>query len=283
MKIGIIANPEKSLVKTVLPELIRWLAQHNQEVWVSELDESLVLGLVDARYVVSAPELVQVCEVIFAIGGDGTLLNAARIVGKSEKPILGINLGGLGFLTEVSLDDLYPALNRLLNSQYEIEPRLVLEAVVSSNRLYGLNDVVITGIGTGRMLEFELKIDGNYVSNFSADGLIFSTPTGSTAYSLAALGPILHPSTEAIVVNLICPHTLGARPIVVGAASIIEAKCESADSTVVVDGQDRIPLSQSEKVVVRKAHYEVKLIKSGIRNFYEILRTKLKWGGGKER
>lgn len=283
MKIGIIVNPKKPLVTSVVPELLHWLVQRKQEVWIAEENELPILKMKELNYCKKLQELPEVCEIILAIGGDGTLLKTAHIVGESEIPILGINLGGLGFITEVAIDNLYPALTKLLASQYTIETRMVLEAKISGNKFCGLNDIVLTGSGSGRMLQFVLWIDSTYVSHFSADGMIFSTPTGSTAYSLAALGPILYPTTDAIVINLICPHTLGARPIIIGANSIMEAKCESDNAIVVIDGQIKVTLNKDEKLVVQKASHKVRLIKSGIRDFYEILRTKLKWGGSKER
>ncbi|MBI4722173.1 MAG: NAD(+)/NADH kinase [Candidatus Stahlbacteria bacterium] len=285
MKIGIIANPNKSMVKSVFPELIQWLVQQHQEVWIAEENELPIERGLNSSFQVCAKfqDIVLRTEVILAMGGDGTLLKAAHIVGASELPILGINLGGLGFLTEVGVDEMYSALTKLIDSQYILETRMVLESSIGDDKFYGLNDIVITGIGGGRMLHLVVWVDGNYLSHFSSDGMIFSTPTGSTAYSLAALGPILHPATEAIVLNFICPHTLGARPIVVGADAIIEAKCENSDATVVIDGQDKVLVNKNKKIIVRRANYKVNLIKAGTRNFYELLRTKLKWGGGKER
>ncbi len=286
MQIGIIVNPDKPLVKSVIPELIGWLIKHKQKVWIAEenkIPEEALYGIKNLNYCKKFKDLVGNSDVILAIGGDGTLLKTSRVIGRAGVPIFGINLGGLGFLTEVALDKLYPALNKLLSSEYKIESRIVLEAKIGGKKLYGLNDMLITGTGSGRMLQFVVWVDGIYVSNFSADGIIFSTPTGSTAYSLAALGPILHPSTQAIVINLICPHTLGARPIVVNADSLIEVKCESEGSILVADGQEKILLNKDENVRIQKADYQIKLIKSGICDFYEILRTKLKWGGGKER
>ncbi|MDI6840487.1 MAG: NAD(+)/NADH kinase [bacterium] len=280
MRIGIIANPEKALISSVIPELIQWLQENKQQVFISDENKALVS---DKKIIVKLKDITKTSDVILAIGGDGTLLKAARIVGNSGIPILGINLGGLGFLTEVALDNLYPALTRLIRADYEIELRMVLEANVKQRPLYALNDAVIMQTGVGRMLQFTVYIDDKYVSEFSSDGIIISTPTGSTAYSLAAFGPILHPKLESIVVNLICPHTLGARPIVVSDDSTVKIECKSKKSALVIDGQERVLLNQGEKVLIRKADYKIKLIKSSARDFYEILRTKLKWGGGKER
>ncbi|MFA5031619.1 MAG: NAD(+)/NADH kinase [bacterium] len=279
MRIGIVANLSKPHVNSLLPELVGWLNTHKQEVYFFDngFNHSGITSCKDSDEFLSAVEMV------LAIGGDGTLLKASHIIGSKGIPILGINLGGLGFLTEVRKDELYPALTKVLASEYQIEERMVLEAVVKGEKLYGLNDIVIVGSGSGRMLQFELWINGSYTSNFLADGLIVSTPTGSTAYSLAALGPVVEPAMECVVVNLICPHTFGARPIVISAASTIEVKCTAPSFVVVADGQEKILLSNNEAIKFKKADYKIKLVQSGFRDFYEVLRTKLKWGGGKER
>jgi NAD+ kinase len=283
MKIGIIANPDKPLIKSVIPELLGWFTERKQEPWLAKENGLSVKGVAGVNWCDGFDELTRVCELILAMGGDGTLLKAARVVGGSGIPIIGVNLGRLGFITEVAIEDLYPALTKFLASECEIDSRMLLEAKGAKVTLHGLNDIIVAGTGSGRMLQFVLSVDGTYVSDFSADGMIFSTPTGSTAYSLAALGPILHPSTKAIVINLICPHTLGARPIVISPDSVIEVSCESEDSMVTADGQTNVLLAKREKLLVRKADYETRLVKCGIRDFYEILRTKLRWGGGKER
>ncbi|MDD5528924.1 MAG: NAD(+)/NADH kinase [bacterium] len=279
MRIGIVANLSKPHVNSLLPELVEWLTAHKQEVYFFDNGFSYS-GITSCK---NSDEFLSVVEMVLAIGGDGTLLKASHIIGEKGIPILGINLGGLGFLTEVRKDELYPALTKVLSSGYKTEERMVLEAIVKEEKLYGLNDIVIVGSGSGRMLQLELWINGSYTSNFLADGLIVSTPTGSTAYSLAALGPVVEPSMECIVVNLICPHTFGARPIVVSADSVIEVKCSAPSIVVVADGQKKISLSNNETVKFKKADYKVKLVQSGFRDFYEVLRTKLKWGGGKER
>lgn len=281
MRIGIIANPLRPLAPSVVPKLVDWLIQKKQTVILSEENKSLV-----PKYpgkLVKPNELRRLSDVVLAIGGDGTLLKAAHIVGNSEIPILGINLGRLGFLTEVALDELYSALDELLKSNYEVEHRMVLEGNLKKNKFYALNDIIITGTGSGRMLELVVYVDSMYVSCFSADGIIVATPTGSTAYSLAALGPILHPTMEAVIINLICPHTLGARPMVVSKDSKIKIECKSPNAMVVIDGQERMLLEAGAKLNVWKANYKINLIRSSARDFYKILRTKLKWGGGKER
>lgn len=280
MKIGIIANPQKGDAKNVVPEIIKWLKEKGHEVFVIEECKAIVEGLAP---VVSAEHLRNNAAVILAMGGDGTLLKSARIVASKGIPILGINLGGLGFLTEVSLDNLYPVLDKLVNRDYVIEKRMVLEALVENKKLFGLNDIVVQQSGSGRMLSVTIHVDGEYLSSFAADGVIISTPTGSTAYSLAAYGPILYPTLEAIIINFICPHALGARPMVISKDSEIEMELKSSEAILVADGQEKIGVKLGDKISIKKAPYTINLIKSGTRSFYGILRTKLRWGGGKER
>lgn len=279
MRIGIVANFSKPLVNKMLPGLVKWLHSHKQKIFVFKdcFEDKNVICCKNPKDFVSKVELV------LAIGGDGTLLRASHIIGSHGTPILGINLGGLGFLTEVRKEELYTALEKILSSKYKIEERMVLQTSFKKDKLYGLNDIVIAGTGSGRMLQLEIWINGSYTSNFLADGLIISTATGSTAYSLAALGPVVEPTMECIIVSLICPHTFGARPMVVSPDSIVEVKSLESTAMVVADGQERIHLPMGKIVKIQKANYKIKLVKSSFLDFYEILRTKLKWGGGKER
>jgi NAD+ kinase len=279
MQIGIIANPHKSDAKAIVPEVIKWLTEKGHNVFVFEECKAIAEGL---SQVVSAEHLRNNSDVILAMGGDGTLLKSARIVGSKGIPILGINLGGLGFLTEVSLDNLYPVLEKLVNKDYDIEKRMVLETTLNHQKLFALNDIVVQQSGSGRMLSVIIHVDGEYLSSFAADGIIIATPTGSTAYSMAAQGPILYPTLEAIIVNFICPHALGARPMVISKDSEIELTLKSDEAALVADGQEKMNVKLGDRISIKKAPYTINLIKSGT-SFYDILRTKLRWGGGKER
>jgi NAD+ kinase len=229
-------------------------------------------------------ELSQHGEMLLAMGGDGTMLRAARIVGRSGKPVLGINLGSLGFLTEISLEDLYPTLERVLAGDYRLEHRMVLEAMVerSGQAFYALNDAVIRA--PSRIVEMEVTLDGQYVSNYMADGLIVSTPTGSTAYSLACGGPILHPTMETLVVTPICPHTLAIRPMIVSASQTVEATvhCKMEEPLITADGQVSQNILSGDRIAFRKASHTIPLVRTTGKTFYEILRAKLKWAGQKE-
>jgi NAD+ kinase len=283
MNIGIIINPEKMLVSTVVPKLVEWLKDNGNKVMIEK--GMKVSSIINKKYLTTSTDLIKSANLILALGGDGTLLRAARMVGKLEIPILGINLGGLGFLTEVAVENLYDVIEKVCCNQYKIEERIVLKGEIKKGkRVYGLNDIVVVGKKVGRILELGIWVDESYVSHFLADGIIISTPTGSTAYSLAALGPIVHPGTKVLVINLICPHTLGVRPIVISDTSEVKIKSESADAVVIGDGQEKFLLKKGETLKVKQGDYVVKLIKSGIYDFYGLLRSKLKWGSeGKDR
>jgi|Deesub1362A_J573_1020465.scaffolds.fasta_scaffold03630_2 NAD+ kinase len=277
MNIGIIINPKKMLVPMVVPKLVEWLKSNGNKVMIEEGER--VRSIVNKKYLLPLDDLINSANLILALGGDGTLLRAARMVGKLEIPILGVNLGGLGFLTEVTVENLYEVIERVFRNQYKIEERVVLKGEIKEDEeVYGLNDIVVVGKEVGRILQLGIWVEESYVSHFLADGIIISTPTGSTAYSLAALGPIVHPHAKVLIINLICPHTLGVRPMVISDTSEIKIKSESGDAVVIGDGQNRLLLKKGKTLKVRQGDYVVKLIKSGIYDFYSLLRSKLKWG-----
>ena len=219
------------------------------------------------------------------LGGDGTLLFAARTIGARGAPLLGVNMGGLGFLTEISLDDLYPTLEKTLAGNYLVQPRMTLEVEVwqegrvrTSQRV--LNDVVINKGAFARILNFQVKVDKFNLSAYRADGLIISTPTGSTAYNLAAGGPIVHPAHESIIITPICPFTLSNRPLILPHDVLVEVTVspESTDVLLTSDGQVLCPLEPGDLVVVRRSEYNINLVKNPYKDYFEILRTKLGWG-----
>ena len=221
-------------------------------------------------------------EFVLVLGGDGTLLSAARAIGAAEIPLLAVNLGSLGFLTEVHLDDLYPALTATIECQCPTESRTVLECHLIRNghevaHYNALNDAVIKST-VARLIGFELCINNEPVVEYQADGVIVATPTGSTAYSLAAGGPVLIPCVEAILLTPICPHSLTHRPLVVGDDARISVRLESGtDGVLSVDGQVGTPVVQGDRIECRKADYRVKLLR--IRQpFFDVLRSRLKWG-----
>ena len=228
-------------------------------------------------------KLWQLCEMIISLGGDGTMLASARAVGEHQTPILGINLGGLGFLTEITSNDLDKTLERLKQKDFFIEKRMVLETEVEGLKKFdqfALNDVVIDKGEVARLFQMHLYANDEFVCSYSADGLIISTPTGSTAYCLAAGGPIINPRTNLIIVSPMCPHTFASRPIIFSENEKLKVVVELAQREVVltIDGQVAFALKSGSSVLVRKAKHPVNLIKFKDRSFYEILRRKLHWG-----
>ena len=222
---------------------------------------------------------------IIVLGGDGTLLSVARLVGDHEVPILGVNLGGLGFLTEITLDELYSVLERVLRDDFEINEREILKAGVIRRgkriaEFIVLNDAVINKGALARIIDLETTINGEYLSTFRSDGLIISTPTGSTAYNLSAGGPIVYPSLHTIIITPICPHTLTIRPIIIPDDVKIRALLKSSNEevTLTLDGQQGFTLKFEDVVEVGKAEGRILLIKSPYRHYFELLREKLKWG-----
>jgi len=219
---------------------------------------------------------------VLSFGGDGTLLATARKVGRHQTPILGVNLGGLGYLAEISLESLYPRVEELLSGAYRVEDRMVLScSVVGSPQVYqALNDVVIDKAAFTRVVRIRTTIGGRYLNTYTGDGLIVATPTGSTAYSLSLGGPIVEPALNALIVNPLSPHTLADRPMIIGAEREIEAVIESGHSAMILstDGQIERHLRVGDKILIRRADYVVKLVHFQDKFFYDVLREKLKWG-----
>jgi NAD+ kinase len=231
------------------------------------------------------PETASAADLAVVVGGDGTLLAAARFLGDRQIPIVAINHGGLGFLTEVTLDEMYPALERVLAGQFVIEHRMMMDIhVLRSNKRLAeyraLNDVVINKGTLSRMIDLDASVDGQYVSRFRADGLIVATPTGSTAYNISAGGPIIFPTMGAMIVTPICSHTLTNRPIVLPEDVKVEITLRSAqdDVYVTVDGQVGLKLEMDDHLVVQKSNVAVKLVAPADKNYFDVLRGKLKWG-----
>jgi len=223
-------------------------------------------------------------DIVIVFGGDGTLLSVARLVGSLGVPILGVNLGGLGFITEVSRDEIDKEIDKVFSGEYGLEERIMLQADVYRGRRKivrhnALNDVVMNKSALSRMFELEICINGRYVSTFRADGLIVSTPTGSTAHSLSAGGPILYPTLESFLMTPICPHTLTSRPIVLPDTFVLEATVKNGDDIhLTLDGQVGFPLKVKDRIKISKADYKTKFIVLHDRDYFQILRAKLKWG-----
>jgi NAD+ kinase len=228
---------------------------------------------------------------VVVLGGDGTLLGAARRVGRYGVPMLGVNLGGLGFLTCIPLDRLYPVVETMIQDGLDMETRVMLETKVLRNaseviQFQVLNDVVINKSTLARIIDLDVTINDNFLTTFRADGLIIATPTGSTAYNLSAGGPILYPTSESFVVTPICPFTLTNRPIIIPDRAVIDIKLgKESEETVILtfDGQVGFDLHHEDMVTIRKSNEKITLFKSPDHSYFEILRTKLMWGGTTQR
>ena len=278
---GIISKPDKPELTQILPPLYEWFRKHDYRIVVDPETAAYAPG----------PEVVKRSEIaakpldfVVVLGGDGTLLSTARVVAKAGIPVLGVNLGSLGFLTEVPLSELYDALDEVDQKRASVEPRSLVacelwragSCIVSYS---ALNDVIVNKSAIARLNNYDLYVDKSFVSNYKADGLIISTPTGSTAYSMAAGGPILMPSVAAFVITPVSPHSLTHRPLVVRDSVEIEivVKTGQEEAYLSVDGQVGVPLRDGDRVLCRKAEYAVHLLRLR-RAFFEVLRTKLKWG-----
>jgi NAD+ kinase len=277
--VGLVPKYQEPKAAEMVRWLIPWLKKRGRKVLVEN-------GVVpDAAHSCTKKQLAARADLIISLGGDGTLLNIAPMVERPDVPILGVNMGGLGFITEVAVDELEAVLVKTLEGDYEVEQRMTLEVSVSSKRgkrqrFRVLNDAVIAKGARSRIIDLETYVSDDYLCTYRADGLIISTPTGSTAYTLAAGGPILEPTLGAIILSPICPHTLTHRPIVVSSKSAIRVTLRSFGDTVILvpDGQQGIRLNNGDLVEARDYGLPVSLIKLPSRSYYEILRTKLKWG-----
>ena len=265
----------------VLHELLPWLEAKGVNPVLDEETAGLA-GVPGGHPKADLPGLV---DLLLVLGGDGTLLSVARLVGARDVPILGVNLGALGFLTEVTLGELYSTLDTVFHGTYEVTKRILLSATVHREggriaEYVALNDVVINKGALARMIELETHIDGQYVTTFRADGLILATPTGSTAYCLAAGGPIVYPTLRALVVAPISPHMLTFRPLVIPDSAKVRIVQGSASESayLTLDGQVGFTLRHRDVVEVGRSDHTITLIKSPGKNYFQILRAKLKWG-----
>lgn len=277
--VGLVAKEgSRSAIRTAR-ELAEWLARRGVEV---ARDDALARATKAGgpRFDPAADY-----DLVVVLGGDGTLLAVARALAEGV-PILGVNLGTLGFLTEINRDELYPALVRVLEGDHEIEERAVLDVELlragggaATYRVF--NDAVVTKGALARIIELSLFVDGNLVARFRADGLIISTPNGSTAYNLSAGGPIVHPLLPVILLTPICPHALTLRPLLVPDGGTVEVRLETEGEEVflTLDGQEGTSLSRGDTVAVRRSPRRIRLVKVGERTFYDSLRGKLRWGG----
>jgi NAD+ kinase len=281
-RIGIVAKTDRGEAKDVVAGLLQWCAAVD---CVPVLDKETAALCPDAGVATTRkPDLPGQVDVLLVLGGDGTLLSMARLVGDLGVPILGVNLGGLGFLAALTVDELYPALDSLLRDELVIEERMMLVATVSRqgerlSEYAALNDMVITKSAMSRIIRLEVAVDGELATGYRADGLIISTPTGSTAYCLSAGGPIVYPTMDAVVLTPICSHTLTNRPIVLPASLRIEVTLATdQDVMLTADGQVGFALKPWDTVEIRRASARTRLLRPPHKHFFSVLRTKLKWG-----
>jgi len=282
MIFGIIANTQKEQIWEVLPPFLAWLESKGASVLAADdLRENLC---VQPDRFLPIEQLVERCDMVLSFGGDGTLLSTARKVGRRQTPILGVNLGGLGYLAEISLSSLYPRVEELLSGAYRVEERMVLACRVngSPDVYYALNDVVIEKGAYTRVVRIRTTIGGRYLNTYTGDGLIVATPTGSTAYSLSTGGPLVEPALNVLIVNPISPHTLTDRPMLIGCDQGIEALVQGGHDRMILstDGQVERHLRVGDRIIIHKADYVVKLVLFHDKYFYDVLREKLKWGDG---
>lgn len=315
-KIGIIANTNKTQVKDVAIKLIHYLEKKKKKI---VLESQLAKLVKRPELKVPMKQVAVYSDLIMVLGGDGTLIYAARMKALGDRPVLGINLGSLGFLTSISVLELYRQLDLVWEQRFLVEPRMMLEAEIleSGNRYYSksfgkkkkmaaaprssyipvqsflaFNDIVVAKEALARIIELTISIDKNLVTQYQADGLIVSTPTGSTAHSLSAGGPIVHPNLQALIITPICPHTLSNRPLIISDKEEVEIEMQSPEERVAlpdatsdvgaiyltIDGQLGIEVSPQQRIRVRKAKEQINLIVFPTKSYYEVLRTKLHWG-----
>ncbi|MBY0503177.1 MAG: NAD(+)/NADH kinase [Bryobacteraceae bacterium] len=279
--VGIISKPEAPQAITLVPQLLAWFAQRGIAVRMDQPTAEYA-GLPDGL----PREAVAVgTQLLIVLGGDGTLLSAARALLGNDLPILAVNLGGLGFLTAITVEEVFPELERALENDFRVAKRNMLHCEVHRNgervaSYEALNDVVITKAALARIIDVECWVDSHFVCRYKADGLIVSTPTGSTAYSLSAGGPILFPQLGAHLITPICPHMLTNRPVIVPDASVIRLynRAEDEGAYLTVDGQVGEPLRRDDLILCQRSEHAISLIRPPKLLFFDVLRSKLKWG-----
>jgi NAD+ kinase len=286
-RIGLVLKPHQPEALKTICELTQWLTARGIElVGGPEIERERIQHETGCSVrEVPAENLAREVDLVLVLGGDGTMIATARMIGDSEVPVLGINFGGLGYLAEFRIEELNAALESILADNYRLDKRVMLgvelwrgEESITRNRV--LNDVVINKSALARIIEIETHFNNQFVNSFRADGLIVSTPTGSTAYNLSAGGPVIFPSMNAVVITPICPFTLSNRPIVVPDDAEIELrlKTDKEEVALTLDGQVGFALQVEDRVVIRKSNTTFNLIQPANRNYFDVLRDKLRWG-----
>ena len=280
-KIGVFCKPKAPSATDILGRLIPWLRKQNYHIFL----DTGTAAIINETSSYEKREISQQADLLIVLGGDGTLLSVARAAHPHNIPILAVNLGSLGFLAEISIEELYPTLENILAGKFEIENRMLLNACIWRNGEKVedhnvLNDVVINKGAVARVINLQVLVNGQYMTSYRADGLIIATPTGSTAYSLSAGGPIIHPSMHTLVLSPICPFTLTNRSILIPDQSVIQVKlaAEYDDVRVTLDGQEGYDMRAGDILEIKKTKTSLQLIRGPNKNYYQILRDKLHWG-----
>lgn len=286
-RIGIVLKPHQPEALKTICELVEWLAERGiKVVGGPEIERERIEHQTGCAVdEVTHDNLAADVDLILVLGGDGTMIATARMIGDQEVPVIGVNYGGLGYLAEFRIEELYAGLEAVLAGNYRLDKRVMLavelrrdDTLITSNRV--LNDVVINKSALARIIEIQASFNRQFVNSFRADGLIVSTPTGSTAYNLSAGGPVIFPSMNAVVITPICPFTLSNRPIVVPDDGEIELqlKTDQEEVALTLDGQVGFPLKVEDRIAIRKSRTTFNLIQPSSRNYFDVLRDKLRWG-----
>ena len=286
-RIGVVVKPHHPDAFKTLCQLVAWLAARDITLVAGpEIDNAGIERETGCRVeIIPRAELAASVDLMVVLGGDGTMIATARLVGDREIPVLGINYGHLGYLTEFRTEEMLGALEEIIAGNYRLDRRVMLDAelvrgdeTLLSNRV--LNDAVISKSALARIIEIEARLNNRFVNSFRADGLIVSTPTGSTAYNLSAGGPVVYPSMNAVILTPICPHTLSNRPLVVPDDAEIELRLLTPHEEVALtlDGQVGFDLAVNDRVLIRKSRTTFNLVQPSTRNYFDVLRDKLRWG-----
>ena len=281
--VGIISKPGAERARSIVPALIEWLSSRG----IAARCDPETAAYTSGQISISRDQVPDGAGLVIVLGGDGTLLSAARAIGTRGTPMFAVNLGSLGFLTAIKIEEIFPELERALAGDHPVERRSLLACELWRKGLQigayeALNDAVLAKAQIARMIDLETRVDDHYVSTFRADGLIVSTPTGSTAYSLSAAGPIVLPQVACLCLTPICPHMLSYRPVIVPDTSVVEVRVLSEDHStyLTIDGQVGELLERGDRIVCRSSAHSIGLIRPPRLLFFDVLREKLKWGEG---
>lgn len=282
---GIISKPRSEKAAIVAPALVKWLAERGVEVRCDAETSAYLEDGAGVQKGLPREAVPEGTQLLIVLGGDGTLLSAARALKGRDIPLFAVNLGNLGFLTAITVDELYPQLERVLAGEYDVSRRRMLHTELwragqCACTYEALNDITLAKADIARIIDLDVQVDDHMMCLYKADGLIISTPTGSTAYSLSAGGPIMVPGVAALCITPICPHTLTNRPMIVPEEAVIQIRISSDKTTyLTVDGQVGEELQRGDRVTCRRSEQTVQLIRAGGVGFFDVLREKLQWGG----